>query len=252
MQSTSFTLSPSLTLHKPRRPFISNRFDPTHFSLSASSSKPDESSSSSFHRRYWSVASSSSSSSSSSFKFRPSTSLPTPASSYSDATRFETRTTSVPESADEGSNALSKTLQLGSLFGLWYLFNIYNKQVLKVPKISGSLLAAILPLAMWFFLLYSLERCQLHWWLLHLCLLSMVWHRHLVTEASFNWAGFGSAMASNLTFQSRNVLSKKVMVNKEETMDNINLFSTITVMSFFLLAPVAIFMEGVKFTGTED
>lgn len=31
-------------------------------------------------------------------------------------------------------------------------------------------------------------------------------------------------------------------------MDNITLFSIITVMSFFLLAPVAVFMEGVKFT----
>lgn len=30
-----------------------------------------------------------------------------------------------------------------------------------------------------------------------------------------NRAGFWSAMASNLTFQSRNVLSKKVMVKKE-------------------------------------
>jgi len=31
-------------------------------------------------------------------------------------------------------------------------------------------------------------------------------------------------------------------------MDNITLFSIITVLSFFLLAPVAVFMEGVKFT----
>ncbi|MBA0674246.1 hypothetical protein Goari_015854, partial [Gossypium aridum] len=86
-----------------------------------------------------------------------------------------------------------------------------------------------------------------------------------VTEASFNWcdyalvldnkttsdplgAGFWTAMASNLTNQSRNVLSKKVMVNKEESMDNITLFSIITIMSLILLAPVAIFMEGVKFT----
>ncbi|KAK4264345.1 hypothetical protein QN277_025539 [Acacia crassicarpa] len=311
MQSTAFTLSPSLTLHKPRRPFISNRFDPSHFSLSASSPKPNESSSSSFHRRYWSVASSSSSSS---FKFRPSTSLPTPASSDPDATRFETRATSVPESADEGSNALLKTLQLGSLFGLWYLFNIYfniyNKQVLKVyqfpvtvtaiqfavgavlvlflwtfnlhkrPKISGSLLAAILPLAMVhtlgnlftnlslgkvavsfthtikamepFFsvVLSAIFLGEMPTALVVASLVPIVGGVALasVTEASFNWAGFGSAMASNLTFQSRNVLSKKVMVNKEETMDNINLFSTITVMSFFLLAPVAIFMEGVKFT----
>ncbi|KAF1865450.1 hypothetical protein Lal_00004825 [Lupinus albus] len=69
-----------------------------------------------------------------------------------------------------------------------------------------------------------------------------------ITEASFNWAGFWSAMASNVTNQSRNVLSKKVMVKKEDSMDNITLFSIITVMSFFLLAPVAVFLEGVKFT----
>ncbi|KAI8541459.1 hypothetical protein RHMOL_Rhmol08G0062400 [Rhododendron molle] len=68
------------------------------------------------------------------------------------------------------------------------------------------------------------------------------------TEASFNWIGFTSAMASNLTNQSRNVLSKKFMVNKEEALDNINLFSIITIISFLLLAPVAILMEGVKFS----
>lgn len=32
-----------------------------------------------------------------------------------------------------------------------------------------------------------------------------------VSEVSFNWGGFGSAMASNLTFQSRNVFSKRSM-----------------------------------------
>ncbi|KAL2505199.1 Phosphoenolpyruvate/phosphate translocator 2 [Abeliophyllum distichum] len=67
------------------------------------------------------------------------------------------------------------------------------------------------------------------------------------TEASFNWIGFGSAMASNLTNQSRNVFSKKFMV-KEETLDNINLFSIITVISFLLLMPAAILMDGVKFS----
>ncbi|KDP46439.1 hypothetical protein JCGZ_10279 [Jatropha curcas] len=68
------------------------------------------------------------------------------------------------------------------------------------------------------------------------------------TESSFNWIGFCSAMASNVTNQSRNVLSKKFMVNKEETLDNINLFSVLTIISFILLAPTAIFMEGIKFT----
>ncbi|KAG9156589.1 hypothetical protein Leryth_006561 [Lithospermum erythrorhizon] len=69
-----------------------------------------------------------------------------------------------------------------------------------------------------------------------------------LTEVSFNWAGFWSAMASNVTNQSRNVLSKKFMVKKEESLDNITLFSIITIMSFILMAPVAVFMEGVKFT----
>ncbi|KAG1342867.1 phosphoenolpyruvate/phosphate translocator 2, chloroplastic-like [Cocos nucifera] len=68
------------------------------------------------------------------------------------------------------------------------------------------------------------------------------------TEASFNWAGFWSAMASNLTNQSRNVISKKFMVKKEESLDNVNLFSIITIMSFFLSAPLALLMEGIKFT----
>lgn len=35
------------------------------------------------------------------------------------------------------------------------------------------------------------------------------------SEVTFNWLGFGSAMGSNLTFQSRNVLSKKVMAGSK-------------------------------------
>ena len=63
------------------------------------------------------------------------------------------------------------------------------------------------------------------------------------TEASFNWAGFGAAMGSNLTFQSRNVLSKKFMGGKAP-LDNINLFSVITIMSALILLPFALFFEG--------
>ncbi|KAE8695646.1 Phosphoenolpyruvate/phosphate translocator 3 [Hibiscus syriacus] len=68
------------------------------------------------------------------------------------------------------------------------------------------------------------------------------------SEASFNWIGFCSAMASNVTNQSRNVFSKKFMVRSEETLDNINLFSIITIISFILLVPAAILLEGVKFS----
>ncbi|CAL5339174.1 unnamed protein product [Camellia sinensis] len=64
-----------------------------------------------------------------------------------------------------------------------------------------------------------------------------------MTEASFNWPGFWSAMASNLTNQSRNVLSKTFMVKKEESLDNITLFSIRTIMSFFLLTPFTLLQE---------
>ncbi|KAI3464102.1 hypothetical protein Pfo_020765 [Paulownia fortunei] len=212
------------------------------------------------------------------------------------------------------SKSFADTLVLGTLFGLWYLFNIYfniyNKQVLKAfhypmtvtlvqfavgtvlvtfmwtfnlykrPKISGAQLAAILPLAFVhtlgnLFTNMSLGKVAVSFthtikamepffsvvlsamflgefptlWVVS-SLVPIVGGVALasMTEASFNWAGFWSAMASNLTNQSRNVLSKKFMVKKEESLDNITLFSIITIMSFFLMAPTAIFMEGVKFT----
>lgn len=67
------------------------------------------------------------------------------------------------------------------------------------------------------------------------------------TEASFNWMGFGAAMGSNLTFQSRNVLSKKVMTgDMKKGLDNINLFSIITIMSFCVMTPIALAVEGLK------
>ncbi|XP_076904918.1 phosphoenolpyruvate/phosphate translocator 1, chloroplastic-like [Bidens hawaiensis] len=225
------------------------------------------------------------------------------------------------DSADAGDVAavatkskLAETLVLGSLFGLWYLFNIYfniyNKQVLKVfpspitmttvqfavgsvivflmwtlnlhkrPKISGSQLLAILPLAMvhtlgnlftnmslgkvavsfthtikamepFFSVVLSamfLGEMPTPWVVASLLPIAGGVALASMTEASFNWAGFWSAMASNVSNQSRNVLSKKFMVKKEESLDNITLFSIITIMSFFLLAPVTLLTEGVRVT----
>ncbi|KAF7028532.1 hypothetical protein CFC21_040435 [Triticum aestivum] len=71
-----------------------------------------------------------------------------------------------------------------------------------------------------------------------------------LTEVSFNWVGFWSAMASNLLNQTRNVLSKRLLggEEQEEFMDDINLFSVITVLSFLLSLPLMIFAEGVSFS----
>ncbi|XP_011028551.1 PREDICTED: triose phosphate/phosphate translocator, non-green plastid, chloroplastic-like [Populus euphratica] len=318
MQSTAFTFSPSPSLLKPRRLISSSstttyspphRFDPIR-AFSSSKRYDLDSNNVVFPRRSWSLSSAPNSSLS-----RPWNPLP-PLVSESKTERFEVRATAVPESAGEGKekSSLVKTLELGLLFGLWYLFNIYfniyNKQVLKVfpnpvtvtavqfavgtvlvifmwtfnlykrPKISGAQLAMILPLAVVhtlgnLFTNMSLGKVAVSFthtikamepffsvvlsamflgemptlWVVG-SLLPIVGGVALasVTEASFNWAGFWSAMASNLTNQSRNVLSKKVMVKNEESMDNITLFSIITIMSLVLLAPVTIFMEGVKFT----
>ncbi|CAM0879812.1 unnamed protein product [Alopecurus aequalis] len=70
-----------------------------------------------------------------------------------------------------------------------------------------------------------------------------------LTEVSFNWVGFWSAMASNLLNQTRNVLSKRLLGGQEEeSMDDINLFSLITVLSFLLSCPLMLLAEGVKFS----
>ncbi|WMV21448.1 hypothetical protein MTR67_014833 [Solanum verrucosum] len=309
MQSTAISFSPSISLpKKPHRPSGSAslcRFNPLSQplrfgSLNGSTARKINpiscSSSSKLNRNGW-------------------ISVPAPVPER-ESDGVEVRATSVPESAGEApkSKPMTETLVLGSLFGLWYLFNIYfniyNKQVLKAfpypvtvtlaqfavgsvlvilmwtlnlykrPKISGAQLVAILPLAAVhtlgnLFTNMSLGKVSVSFthtikamepffsvvlsamflgefptlWVLS-SLLPIVGGVGLasMTEASFNWAGFWSAMASNLTNQSRNVLSKKFMVRKEESLDNITLFSIITIMSFFLLAPYAFFTEGVKFT----
>lgn len=134
MQSTAISFSPSISLpNNPHKPYISSslsRFNP----LSLQSSRPP--------LRYASVSRKispikcSGDSSSSSYKLNRNgwISVPAPPPER-ESDGLEVRATSVPESAGEApkSKPLMDTLVLGSLFGLWYLFNIYfniyNKQV---------------------------------------------------------------------------------------------------------------------------
>lgn len=84
------------------------------------------------------------------------------------------------------------------------------------------------------------------------------------TDVSFNWPGFLSAIGSNLALQWRNVLSKSLMdtssgkkingrrvklLSKEHedaltSLDNVNLFSSITILAFLCLAPFCFLWEG--------
>ena len=68
------------------------------------------------------------------------------------------------------------------------------------------------------------------------------------TEPSFHWLGLISAMGANITFTSRNVFSKKVMGNMKDKLDNINLFSIITIMSVFMCLPITMAMDGFLLT----
>ncbi|THU64425.1 hypothetical protein C4D60_Mb01t26320 [Musa balbisiana] len=236
------------------------------------------------------------------------------------------RATSVPDgdaaSKDAGGGGLLQTLQLGSLFGLWYLFNIYfniyNKQarvlsssfvsslrrvlvsdliidshsradpscirtrmlslddsligmsreitpiqyssqvserfnVLKVftfpltittvqfavgtflvlfmwttnlykrPKISASQLAVILPLAM----VHTMG--------------------NLFTNMSLGKVAVSFTHTIKAMEPFFSVLLSALFLG-EESLDNINLFSIITIMSFCLLAPATLFVEGIKVT----
>ncbi|XP_048621501.1 triose phosphate/phosphate translocator, non-green plastid, chloroplastic isoform X1 [Brassica napus] len=304
MQSSAvFSASPSLPLLKPGR--LSLRH-PVTASSNLSVSPPNVVSVPPLPRRSWRLASSDS-------PLRAWSGLPSVSSPSLDTNRFKTAATAVPEEG-EGSGKMTKVLELGLLFAMWYLFNIYfniyNKQVLKAlhapmtvtlvqfavgsvlitfmwalnlykrPKISAAQLAAILPLAVVhtlgnLFTNMSLGKVSVSFthtikamepffsvvlsamflgevptpWVIG-SIIPIVGGVALasVTEVSFNWAGFLSAMASNLTNQSRNVLSKKVMVKKDDSLDNITLFSIITLMSLFLMAPVTFFSEGIKFT----
>nr|KAJ0226299.1 hypothetical protein LSAT_V11C100046380 [Lactuca sativa] len=61
-----------------------------------------------------------------------------------------------------------------------------------------------------------------------------------LTELSFNWLGFISAMISNISFTYRSIYSKKAMT----TMDSTNLYAYISIIALFVCIPPAIILEG--------
>lgn len=61
-----------------------------------------------------------------------------------------------------------------------------------------------------------------------------------LTELSFNWTGFLSAMTSNIAFTYRSVYSKKAMTN----MDSTNLYAYISIIALLFCIPPAVLIEG--------
>ncbi|XP_043688548.1 triose phosphate/phosphate translocator, chloroplastic isoform X1 [Telopea speciosissima] len=61
-----------------------------------------------------------------------------------------------------------------------------------------------------------------------------------LTELSFNWTGFISAMISNISFTYRSIYSKKAMTD----MDSTNLYAYISIIALVCCIPPAIIAEG--------
>ncbi|KAK7853621.1 phosphoenolpyruvate/phosphate translocator 2 [Quercus suber] len=220
---------------------------------------------------------------------------------------FKVRAASGPENMGDTvkPSGVIKTLQLGFMFGIWYIlniyFNIYNKQVLKVypfpatvtafqfgfvslmvalmwasnsyirPKITPQQLAAIFPLAVAHTLGNLLTNISLgkvavsftHTIKAMEPLFTVVLSALILAEVrgpapNFFFSCFhleillADCMALRYNFEKWKIIysnfSNHVLFIKQESLDNINLFSVLTIISFILLAPVAIFLEGAKFT----
>lgn len=61
-----------------------------------------------------------------------------------------------------------------------------------------------------------------------------------LTELSFNWTGFISAMISNISFTYRSIYSKKAMTD----MDSTNVYAYISIIALFVCIPPALIVEG--------
>ncbi|XP_010259537.1 PREDICTED: triose phosphate/phosphate translocator, chloroplastic-like isoform X2 [Nelumbo nucifera] len=61
-----------------------------------------------------------------------------------------------------------------------------------------------------------------------------------LTELSFNWTGFISAMISNIAFTYRSIYSKKAMTG----MDSTNVYAYTSIIALFFCIPPAILIEG--------
>ncbi|KAG5388960.1 hypothetical protein IGI04_030501 [Brassica rapa subsp. trilocularis] len=227
MQSSAvFSLSPSLPLLKPRR--LSLRHPVT---VTASSnlnvSPPNVVSVPPLPRRSWRLASSDS-------PLRAWSGLPSVSSPSLDTNRFKTAATAVPENAEEGegSGKMTKVLELGLLFAMWYLFNIYfniyNKQVLKA-------LHAPMTVTLVQFAVGSV-------------LITFMWALNLYKRPKISAAQLAAILPLAVVHTLGNLFTNMSLGKVSDSLDNITLFSIITLMSLFLMAPVTFFSEGIKFT----
>ncbi|GAU48750.1 hypothetical protein TSUD_185450 [Trifolium subterraneum] len=210
MQATLLPLTPSLSLYKSQSSLSSSLSSTFNPSFSSSSWKPLVSSYSSSKL----------------------ISLTPLYSSNHLQTKAATTTAAADSSDSSESSSLFKALELGILFCLWFTFNIYfniyNKQVLKVYHLPVTLTAVQFAIGT--------------------LLVAFMWGLNLYKRPKLTSSQLLAIFPLALVHTLGNLFTN--MSLGMESVDNITLFSIITVMSFFLSLPLAIFMEGVKFTPT--
>nr|CAD1842469.1 unnamed protein product [Ananas comosus var. bracteatus] len=69
-----------------------------------------------------------------------------------------------------------------------------------------------------------------------------------LTELSFNWTGFISAMISNISFTYRSLYSKKAMTD----MDSTNVYAYITIIALFVCIPQRSLLRGLNFCSMDS
>eukprot|EP00922_Rhytidocystis_sp_ex-Travisia-forbesii_P008340 GHVS01012268.1.p1 GENE.GHVS01012268.1~~GHVS01012268.1.p1 ORF type:complete len:396 (+),score=68.49 GHVS01012268.1:123-1190(+) len=74
-----------------------------------------------------------------------------------------------------------------------------------------------------------------------------------VTELSFTWMAFWTAMLSNLGSSLRSILAKQTMKDKKDVGENLtsaNIYSLLTIVASLVCLPLAVIMEGSIFSST--
>ncbi|GBG62364.1 hypothetical protein CBR_g30318 [Chara braunii] len=155
-------------------------------------------------------------------------------------------TEALPEADDANAAAtpekkIASTLMLGALFGLWYLFNIYfniyNKQLLRILPLAvahllGNMLTNVSLGKVSVSFTHTIKALEPFFTVLLSALFLGEFPKPLVLASLVPIVG-GVGLAS---------------ISEEKALDNINLFSIITILACVLVLPIAFFTEGIRLT----
>ncbi|RLM93558.1 phosphoenolpyruvate/phosphate translocator 3, chloroplastic-like [Panicum miliaceum] len=160
---------------------------------------------------------------------------------------------------DAAGGGIAATVQLGAMIVAWYLlniyFNIYNKQVLGALPLPLPYTITAFQLAFGSLLIFLMWATRLHpaprISAAQLGKIAPLALGHMLGTVFTNMSLGKVAVSFTHTIKASEpfftVLLSALFLG-EDAMDDINLFSVITVLSFLLSCPLMLFAEGIKFT----